>query len=47
MLLVSAAVTALGGATLLTVLAGNVFTIADASTSAPDEFGAVDRKSVV
>jgi tetratricopeptide (TPR) repeat protein len=41
-LLVSAAATALGGATLLTVAAGNVFTIADASTTAPDAFGVVD-----
>jgi tetratricopeptide (TPR) repeat protein len=41
-LLVSAAATALGGATLLTVLTGNVFTIADASTTAPDTFGLVD-----
>src|SRR6516165_2539373 len=41
-LLASAAAAALGGATLLTVLAGNAFTIADASTSAPDAFGAVD-----
>src|SRR5262249_10283252 len=44
-LLASTAVAALGGATLLTVLAGNVFTIADASATAADispAFGVVD-----
>ena len=44
-LLASAAAGTLGGATLLTVLAGNVFTIADASATAADispAFGVVD-----
>ncbi|MGA8956333.1 MAG: hypothetical protein WB503_13155, partial [Pseudolabrys sp.] len=44
-LLVSAAATALGGATLLTALAGNVFTFADASATAADvspAFGGVN-----
>jgi hypothetical protein len=44
-LLASAAAGTLGGATLLTVLAGNVFTIADASATAADispAFGLVD-----
>jgi tetratricopeptide (TPR) repeat protein len=44
-LLVSAAAAALGGATLLTALAGNVFTIADASATAADvspAFGGVN-----
>ena len=44
-LLASAAAGTLGGATLLTVLTGNVFTIADASATAADispAFGVVD-----
>src|SRR5215470_5831772 len=44
-LLVSTAVAALGGVTLLVMLTGNVFTIADASATAADAspaFGVVD-----
>jgi hypothetical protein len=41
-LLVSTAAAALGGATLLTVLAGNGITMADTSATAADAFGVVD-----